>query len=188
MQGIEILSLLANETTTRHRFGGVYASDQLPDSSSILQSTFFVVNLDESDKEGSHWVAIHFDPHGESEYFDSYGLPPLKDSIEEFMNSNYVWNTACLQSSSTTVCGQYCVYFIYSRCNGISYETVIKSFQEEEVKFLNDIEVNFRVQNIFGVDLNVTDENFLKRRNLGKSQGCMCKENFLHLAWVLKRL
>ena len=55
------------------RFDGVFAADRLPNDPRLL-----VCNTDISYRPGQHWVVIDVDDEGRySEYFDSFGRPPL---------------------------------------------------------------------------------------------------------------
>jgi len=74
-----------------------------------------VVNLDPARDEGSHWVAIYVQNSTTVLYWDSYALPvlePIKEFLEEFKQVKY--NTYPYQKLSTQVCGQYCIFFLYT--------------------------------------------------------------------------
>ena len=75
-------------------FLGVYPSDLLPHS--IHQQTGTVIlNTDPHTQEGTHWLAIHFQPKSSTAFFfDSYGQPPPSDlNILSFLKRNCtVWN------------------------------------------------------------------------------------------------
>ena len=55
-------------------YEGVFAADQLPGSPEKIQDRAYIVNTDEIDKPGTHWLAI-FTKNYKCEVFDSYGLP-----------------------------------------------------------------------------------------------------------------
>ena len=79
-------------------FGGVFANDQLknPDPKKI-----YVLNLQNMDEPGSHWVLLH-----NRCYFDSYGTPPTT-AIAPFVDYHNVGNFQGLNQSS---CGYYTLY------------------------------------------------------------------------------
>jgi hypothetical protein len=83
----------------------------------------FVVNTDHSKGPGEHWLAVYFDAGGTAEFFDSYGNPPEMYGMLNFLMDNsetrYVQNRKRLQSSVTSVCGAYCVYFIMMKSTGV---------------------------------------------------------------------
>ena len=103
---------------------GVLAFDQFPfdkllhtpESSSMLAPLFFVLNTDPSTEPGTHWLACFFDRHSNtSEFFDSYGHDPTFYQLTFPANIHVVSNSLQLQSDNSTVCGQYCVFYLYFR-------------------------------------------------------------------------
>ena len=70
-------------------FLGIYLFDLLP--LSVLQQTGTVIlNTDPHTQQGTHWLAIHFQPKSSTAfYFDSYGQPPPSDlNILSFLTRN----------------------------------------------------------------------------------------------------
>ena len=54
----------------------------------------------------------------------------------DFMNRNAVeWehNKIQLQSAFSTVCGQYCIYFLYHRCRKRSMSSIVNSFVNDKL-------------------------------------------------------
>ena len=110
----------------------------------------FVANVDTSEKPGTYWVAFYFmdDQHGE--FFDSYGLPPQKYTkyFEDFLNATqWTYNKKHLQSLFTDVCGHFCIFYIYNRCNNVKMNTTVNMFPSvAEVKEDNDALVRYFVE------------------------------------------
>ena len=50
----------------------------IPDNVTI--PSIIVVNQDNSEEEGTHWVVLHFKPNNRVEQFDSLGRKPLRYS------------------------------------------------------------------------------------------------------------
>ena len=87
----------------------VCAKDELPVGKKPSQAKAFIVNTDLARDPGQHWVALYFKGN-KSIYFDSYGLPPLKDHILPFIQKNslgWIENTQMLQDVTSEVCGLY---------------------------------------------------------------------------------
>jgi hypothetical protein len=124
-----------------HSFG-VYASDLLPRK--IAPSTAIVVNTDPHTHQGTHWVAFYLDLHGQLEYFDSYGQPPTVPDHIKFIRRNsccYTYNSTPLQSLYSSVCGHYCLCFLYCRAHyNMKMVDFVRSFDESRQK--NDIFVS----------------------------------------------
>jgi len=95
------------------KFLGVYPSDLLP--TSIPKTGTVIINADPHTREGSHWLAIHFDTRLTwASYFDSYERAPSDPNILSFIKPNSaVWsyNTTSLQGPTSVVCGQCCCLF-----------------------------------------------------------------------------
>lgn len=123
-------------------FYGVFPINHLP--TILLPKPFkIIVNLDESWKPGSHWVAIYSYLNGPTVYFDSFGRYPPPD-IETFIerNSSYGWyhTKEKLQGDLSTLCGFYCIKFLrncpnitsflqkYKDCSSTNDYELIKSF------------------------------------------------------------
>ena len=112
----------------------VLAADELP-LITMSKPCFYIVNIDNSNKQGSHWVVFHFPEYGVPEFFDSLGNPPkyYNDNFVYFFirNNNYNYykhNNMRLQDYNSKYCGQYCLYYIQLRCRGISYMNVLSQF------------------------------------------------------------
>ena len=131
MDAVDIERILSTEHTTRGLFKGVYPSDKLK-ARFVPKPSAYVINLDPARKPGTHWVGVYFDGQGNSEYFDSYGLPPHTTSIKTFLRSHTAghtrWNTRKLQGDFSTVCGQYVIYFLTHRVRGHSMKDIVNPF------------------------------------------------------------
>ena len=76
------------------------------------------MNTDPSGEPGSHWVAVHIDGENHGDYFDSYGRQPQTSSLVSLLKktcSCWAYNEQQVQSAFSSVCGQYCVYFLLQR-------------------------------------------------------------------------
>ena len=142
----QISTILRLDAQSRKYFRGVYAIDELnsshvaineqPNDQLWLTTTTtatatasdaavrsgtagggaFVVNYDESNKPGSHWVGVFRDEQGHVDFFDSTGLPPLDDRLRCFLlGPNYSYNPNQYQQILGNACGFYVVYFILQR-------------------------------------------------------------------------
>lgn len=120
---------------------GVYASDHLP--LRLPSSSALVVNTDPHTKSGTHWIAIFLDANGKMEYMDSFGQPPLIPDHIKFIRRNsccYRYNVQPLQSYGTSVCGQYCLVYLYLRSHGYAMKDFTTLFSEDVNK--NDLIVD----------------------------------------------
>lgn len=81
-----------------------------------------VVNMDNSNLPGSHWVAIFVPSRHTIFYYDSFGVSPSNRHIREFLRrfSNVHVNPTTFQSLVSDVCGYYVMYFLYFLSMGYS--------------------------------------------------------------------
>ena len=146
------------------KFGGVFACDELPKNNYLNKDLFYVVNTDASHLSGQHWLAVYINSNGRNELFDSYGnmqFPPKKE-IQQFLNyTDYIYSLSQLQHNLSTVCGQYCVFYIWQRSKGKSLSEIVNLFQKEDF-LANDVIVNSAVEQEFNIDEQVINHSFLK--------------------------
>ncbi len=108
------------QNLTRAKFLGVLPFDRFPvaelESSQNLYSLFFVLNTDPSSEPGTHWLACYYDHSSNTiEFFDSYGYPPEFYNLHFPPQISLLSNQFTLQSDTSTVCGQYAIFFLVSR-------------------------------------------------------------------------
>ena len=106
---------------------GVYPIDLIPQDLPI--PSIIVVNLDSSEKKGSHWVVLHYQ-RKHVECFDSVGKQPNKE-IHNLLSSKrftYKYNKKRLQSPYTESCGLFCFYYSYYSCRKINYNVILTNF------------------------------------------------------------
>ena len=119
---------------SRHRrvgpvFAGVFASDELPKKAT---NKAYIINLDPSNKRGSHWISIYFHPEkNAATYFDPYGLKPKSLNIIRFLRRNAMfktYNRKVYQSPCSFVCGEYALYHLYHQANGLPLSVLDRHF------------------------------------------------------------
>ena len=80
-----------------------------------------VVNTEAHTERGEHWVAFYCSSDGYLiEYFDSYGRSPYQPDFQKFLRRNshhcrHIYNRYRLQGYYTSVCGKYCLTYLYCR-------------------------------------------------------------------------
>ena len=92
---------------------GTFPADQIPEVTEFPSS--MVVNMDNSDLPGSHWVAMYMPDSQTVYYYDSFGVVPSNKNIRKFL-AKFNWkemNSVTFQSMISDVCGYYVMYFLY---------------------------------------------------------------------------
>jgi len=89
-------------------FNGVYPKDQLKKP---LDTGFYIINLQDSGGDGTHWTALYKIDDNVSIYYDSFGFLAPED-IEALINKDYIYNKQQIQDIDSSSCGFYCIAFI----------------------------------------------------------------------------
>ena len=115
-------------------FLGCYSDDEI--SKVILKPTcFIIVNLDTSDRPGSHWIAIGIFKNS-IEVFDSLGFdllswPTVPHGLLSFLHRvsfrKRIKVIPRIQSKRSTLCGIFCVFYIILRST-FSLPTILAYF------------------------------------------------------------
>lgn len=156
MNTLEINKILSRNSVTTAIYLGCFPSDQLPQGGTQKYPYCMVVNVDPSDLNGSHWVAIYCHSPHNVEYYDSLGdWPPLSDHISRYLStfSRVRYNSMPLQSSYARSCGRHVIFFLYNRCAGKSFEQIVH-FLRYGTKATPDRVVNHFVRERIFDDIN----------------------------------
>ena len=104
------------------RWLGVFARDELPDLNREIRPWCLILNTDPKDQPGTHWLALYAPSARSIELFDSFGFSPSIYSLD-FLNPLH--SSYSLQSPSTSVCGHYCIVYIYLRSQNYSLYDIV---------------------------------------------------------------
>ena len=140
----QLEAVLSLDMNTKRLFRGVYAMDQLP----TRTNGAYVINMDNHDEPGSHWVAVYVH-NGDVEYFDSYGKAPTDSRLLRFLGTNFTYNSVSLQRLFTTVCGYFCLYFLLKRARGVSANHIVNMLARTDSGFVVKEYVLSRYKPIF---------------------------------------
>ena len=100
------------------RFNGVYSRNNLPKT---IKKGAYVINLDEYENTGMHWVSLFVKPKyttGSSSsehtvYFDSFGVEHIPKEINKFIGNKKIKASIFrIQAYDSIVCGYFCIEFI----------------------------------------------------------------------------
>ena len=170
MDTIELQYLLDKSFILRSLNGVVCAKDQLPERKPYDVHAY-IINTDDSDQPGEHWVAIYFKGNTAT-YFDSYGLPPFEQHMKSFLDNNtHSWtrNNVRLQSGNSAMCGVYCIFALDVLARGCDLKTIlaIKFQQQPRYWHQNDKDVGEWFKYTYGY-------LYSKARKLSKHEQCQC--------------
>lgn len=115
MEGTEFDKYFSHLPFLLPHFLGVFSINTMP--TRIKVRSFFITNLSESDKPGTHWIAIVKPKKGHVEIFDSLGFRP--DLVYPFLrireDVSYESNDVAFQSDNSTLCGKFVITFCVER-------------------------------------------------------------------------
>jgi hypothetical protein len=85
-----------------------------------------VINLEDCDKEGSHWAASY--KNNDKKYFDSYrNAPPPKELVIYPGFKNLIYNKRRFQNYyDLLICGHLCIIVLKKQSKGENYEEILK--------------------------------------------------------------
>lgn len=130
----DLLQSLSSDLLLLQETGGVFSTDNLPQKEIIKKS--YIINTDPSYLPGKHWVVVYFPKDSSGEFFDSLGRSPasyshyILDFLIENSSKEFIYNTQVLQPSRSSTCGMYCLFFLYYRVRGFSFEKILKYFSK----------------------------------------------------------
>ena len=159
MNTAQISHVLKSDKYTQVTFAATLPADMLPEAKIDALPVAYVVNTDPSTKPGTHWLAIYIDRKRQGYFMDSFGWPPSAYGFTDFFKRNCAsctYNERRLQSDHTTVCGQYCIYFILRLCRYASVASILRPF-EHTALLQNDRYVHKIVEHNFRLGLPYVD-------------------------------
>ena len=169
METSEIFASLKVNEEMKRAFDGVYPIDMLPEKHQVnydkYGQAYMVVNLDPHYKTGSHWVSLCISPNDDlyDEYFDSYGQEPPK-IVREYLGNNYLWQCKQLQNDLSTICGQWCMFYIREKCRKRALTEIVGTFPGKDT-LENDKKVNAIVNREFDAPPHgIVDTSFLTKQ------------------------
>lgn len=121
LNSIQIYQQIIRDNWGKKHFLGVFAYDRKPKIKFYPSS--LILNNQNHNEPGQHWIALFFLNKNECEFFDSLANNPcyykIQDYIKKYSNSvTYLTNP--LQHQDSYYCGYYCIYFIQLRSRNFS--------------------------------------------------------------------
>lgn len=116
----------------------VVGSDKLP--SNFPLPAGFIINLDPSNRPGTHWVALHIDENANGTYFCSFAMLPRVKNIRDFIRKHcktIKYNRMQLQSPQSGFCGEYAAIFLIYMFRGLGLRNFQRQFSSNLI--FNDL-------------------------------------------------
>lgn len=124
---------------TKSIFKGCYPSDNIPYPPINFPSAY-IINEDDHNKKGSHWICIFVKDINTVNYFDSFAKTPIYN-IQIFLNkfNTVISNPYPFQTIFSKFCAHFCIYIIHSLCLHSTYNQVLN-------RLYNSVSPDFYVQ------------------------------------------
>ena len=162
MDSAQLLRICTRDRDIRKLLLGVFASNKLPKKT--CRPCCLIVNTKPDTHPGEHWVAMFINKEGYGDYFCSYGLPP-KAEFTAFMNKHCVdWNSSTkqLQQYVSATCGQYAVFFLHARANGLPMAKFLSLFTKNNDE--NDQIVTAFINGLYNEQTQVFDFSLINQQ------------------------
>lgn len=121
---------IRRQFTNTRRFYGIYSIDTFPRY--LPPFTGAIINLDQSDGGGSHWVAVFKSVL--LEYFDPLAQKP-PPSLRYI--GPIIYNKKQIQDQSSIACGAFTVDFVKRRLKGEDFTSILHSYTSNSL--FNDL-------------------------------------------------
>src|SRR6267143_3997335 len=129
-------------------FYGIFSCDNIELPTSFPAAC--IVNTDNSQSRGQHWVCMLFPTANSVEYFDSYGVgffcfPQFYNVIRtKFKAQEITFSEYSLQSRNSSSCGCHCIFFLNKRClENYSFNQIVNNVYKKDKCFNDCMVVGF---------------------------------------------
>ena len=129
MQTHELDLIARNDIFLMKSFIGVYARDQIPDIDRH-RDVSFIVNKDNSDQPGSHWIAVYYMMNGPIYLYCSFGLSPRDYGLKLGHTRREIHNSDQHQPYVSHDCGFYALYMLLNISRGNTWKQVMSGFHK----------------------------------------------------------
>ena len=122
---------------------GVFARDELPDLIREIRLLCLIMNTDPKEQPRTHLLALYAPLARSIELFDSFGFSPSIYNLDflDPLHSSY-----SLQSPSTSLCGHYCIVYIYLRFHNYSLNDIVDLLTDISNRYLWVKQYIFKLQ------------------------------------------
>ena len=130
-------------------FKGTFALNQMPYVYTLVAPFAMIINTDPLFREGDHWIAIYCPkPNAPVEFFDTRGFPVNESYYNHVLSVlvahfSTVYNVYPIQSPCSTVCGEFCIAFLYFRICGVSFDDFLNMFSVVNLRYNDRWVYNF---------------------------------------------
>ena len=108
----------------------IYMKDEIK---KIKNAIPYILNLDSSENEGTHWVALR-KMNKIIYYFDPYGYPPPQEIIDLSLGESIIYSLKEVQHPDSILCGYFCIAFLYYVLSEEEFSEFLDLFSDDKHK------------------------------------------------------
>ena len=135
LNNFQLLDEISNDIWGRKHFLGVFPFDKKPKIR--FYPSCLILNNQNHNQPGQHWIALYFHSKNICEFFDSLGMSPefynLLDYIKLY-SKQVNFASYPIQDNSSYYCGYYCIYFILLRSRNLEFKFILDLFEKKNLK------------------------------------------------------
>lgn len=129
-------------------FKGCFMNDELDQFlDKGLPNGNYIINLQNMNQGGTHWVSMVKDKQNCVYYNDSYGVYPIQVVMDLCKKYKYrlYYNKRNHQPFNTTSCGYWCILFLYYMNKRLKNKPMLQRFEAFTDLFVEDVKLNEKI-------------------------------------------
>ena len=126
----------------KKQFLGCFPIDKIPN---LQKNESIIINSDEHNEEGTHWMGLKITSKNVCLFFDSFGEPPNIRIINSLSKKfrKLVYNSIQIQSVFSNKCGEFSMQFICLVNDRKSFSNFLSQFDHQNLLANDFITENF---------------------------------------------
>ena len=147
MESLVLHEACMNDEFICKYYKGIYARNELC-FIQVEKPALYIVNTAHAFESYGHWIVLFISDNDQVEIFDSLAkeLSDRHINIVNFvkrLNKVYVFSNKRIQSSLSTKCGWFCLYYAYFRCRNILFNSILNHFCGTNLELNDKIVIDF---------------------------------------------
>lgn len=136
MNTLNIYNQIEKDSLSQKYFLGVLSRDELP-TKIYKYPCCFILNTEKRNEPGEHWLAIFYNENQQATFFDPCGFSPAMYGLQSYLENtskNWTFNKKRIQSFTSNLCGEICLFFIYFKSRNYSLDYFNSLFSNDYSK------------------------------------------------------
>ena len=147
MDSLTLHEACVNDEFISRYYKGIFARNELC-FIQVEKPVLYIVNTEHAFVNYGHWIVIFISNDDQVEMFDSFAkaLNCRHVNISNFiisLNKTRLLSNKIIQSSLSSKCGLFCLYYAYFRSRNISFDCILNRFSCNDLVFNDNIVKDF---------------------------------------------